>query len=139
MFNHHTKTKGDLGVLKAKLDLFQKGFLILTPETEHAPFDLVAYKDNSFKRIQVKYRELVNGRVEIKGRTSWADRSGTHERDYDLDSLDIFCVYIPSVDKCIYFDASLFRNNRTLNFRVETPKNNQTKGIRLIADYCEVP
>ena len=28
MFNHHTKTKGDLGVLKAKLDLFQKGFLI---------------------------------------------------------------------------------------------------------------
>ena len=28
MFDHHTKTKGDLGVLKAKLDLFQKGFLV---------------------------------------------------------------------------------------------------------------
>ena len=26
MLKHHTKTKGDLGVLKAKLDLFEKGF-----------------------------------------------------------------------------------------------------------------
>lgn len=38
MFTHHTKTKGDLGVLKVKLDLFEQGFLILNPETEHAPF-----------------------------------------------------------------------------------------------------
>ena len=42
---HHTKEKGDLGVLKAQLDLFEQGFLILNPVTEHAPFDLVAYKD----------------------------------------------------------------------------------------------
>jgi len=39
---HHTKEKGDLGVLKAQLDLFEQGFLILNPVTEHAPFDLVA-------------------------------------------------------------------------------------------------
>ncbi len=43
---HHTKSKGDLGVLKAQVDLYQKGFMILFPATEHAPFDLVVYKDN---------------------------------------------------------------------------------------------
>ena len=42
---HHTKEKGDLGVLKAQLDMFEQGFVILNPVTEHAPFDLVAYKD----------------------------------------------------------------------------------------------
>ncbi len=33
---HHTKDKGDLGVLKAQLDLFEKGYTILLPYTEHA-------------------------------------------------------------------------------------------------------
>lgn len=58
MKKHHTKEKGDLGVLKAQLSLFEQGYLILQPVTEHAPFDLVAYKDNAFKRVQVKYKSL---------------------------------------------------------------------------------
>jgi hypothetical protein len=55
---HHTKSKGDLGVLKAQVDLYEKGYMILHPQTEHAPFDLVVYKDKNFKRVQVKYRNL---------------------------------------------------------------------------------
>jgi hypothetical protein len=58
MYKHHTKSKGDLGILKAKLDLFEQGYLILNPETEHAPFDIVAYKKGNFRRVQVKYRKL---------------------------------------------------------------------------------
>ena len=41
MFVHHTKEKGDLGVLKAQVDLNQQGYQILIPLTEHAPFDIV--------------------------------------------------------------------------------------------------
>ena len=50
MSSHHTKDKGDLGVLKAQVDLFEQGFAIFTPQTEHCPFDLVAYKDGEFRR-----------------------------------------------------------------------------------------
>ncbi|WP_371815001.1 group I intron-associated PD-(D/E)XK endonuclease [Mycobacterium sp. DL440] len=39
---HHTKDKGELGVAKAHADLVGKGFYVLFPATEHAPFDLVA-------------------------------------------------------------------------------------------------
>ena len=53
MIYHHTKNKGDLGVLKVKVDLFEQGFLILIPETEHSPFDLVIYKEGVFKTVQV--------------------------------------------------------------------------------------
>jgi len=56
MASHHTKDKGDLGVLKAQIDLFEQGFTIFVPLTEHCPFDLVAYKDGEFRRVQVKYR-----------------------------------------------------------------------------------
>lgn len=66
MFTHHTKNIGDLGVLKAKVDLYEQGYMILNPETEHAPFDLVIYKDGVFKTVQVKYRSLrKNGTIEI--------------------------------------------------------------------------
>jgi hypothetical protein len=33
--------------------------------------------------------------------------------------------------------CDLFKKSTT--FRVETPKNNQTKGINFLEDYCEVP
>ena len=51
---HHTKDRGDLGVLKAQIDLFEQGFTILAPLTEHSPFDLVAYRDSEFRGVQVK-------------------------------------------------------------------------------------
>ena len=81
---HHTKEKGDLGVLKAQLDLFEQGFIILNPVTEHAPFDLVAYREKEFKRIQVKYKSVdKTGAITVHFRSSWADKSGTHMRQID--------------------------------------------------------
>jgi hypothetical protein len=77
--HHHTKVKGDLGVLKAQADLCEQGFVILVPMTEHAPFDLVAYKDGVFKRVQVKCRTIdKTGAICVHFRSSWADRNGTH-------------------------------------------------------------
>jgi hypothetical protein len=52
---HHTKNKGDLGVLKAQADLYLKGYLVCIPLTEHAPFDVVIYKEGSSK--SKKYRQ----------------------------------------------------------------------------------
>ena len=36
LIKHHTKVKGDLGVLKAQVSLYEQGYLILQPVTEHA-------------------------------------------------------------------------------------------------------
>lgn len=47
---HHTKDKGDIGVLKAQADLALKGYVVLHPLTERASFDLVVYKDQAFMR-----------------------------------------------------------------------------------------
>mgnify|MGYP000876314770 FL=1 len=137
MINHHTKNKGDLGVLKAKCDLFQKGYLILSPETEHAPFDLVAWKDGQFKTVQVKYRDASNGKLEVGFRSCWTDKNGTHMVPVDKSFIDIYCIYCPQTDECYYLDPSDFGKSVTL--RVETPKNNQKKGINLASDYREVP
>jgi hypothetical protein len=54
MRQHHTKSKGDLGVLKAQADLAEQGYMVLLPLTKHQAFDLVIYKDGLFKSVQVK-------------------------------------------------------------------------------------
>jgi hypothetical protein len=135
---HHTKEKGDLGVLKAQLDLFEQGFTILNPVTEHAPFDLVAYRDREFKRIQVKYKTVdKTGALTLHFRSSWADKNGTHMREIDKDEVDLYCIYCPDTDACYYLDPKDF--NRSVTLRVEASKNNQAQLIKWAADFRRVP
>ena len=136
--SHHTKVKGDLGVLKAQVDLFEQGFTICLPQTEHSPFDLVAYKDGEFRRVQVKYRALCkHGTLEIKFSTCWADRHGTHTVPIDKNEVDIYCVYCPDTDECYYLEPAKFSSNVSL--RVKTPKNNQAKRVHFASDYRRAP
>ncbi len=136
--SHHTKSKGDLGVLKAQVDLFEQGFTICVPQTEHSPFDLVAYKDGGFRRVQVKYRALgENGALQVRFTTCWADRHGVHTVPIDKDEVDLFCIYCPETDECYYLEPRKYRSNVSL--RVEAPKNCQARGIHLAADFRRAP
>ncbi len=135
---HHTKQKGDLGVLKAQLDLFEQGFTICTPQTEHAAFDLVAYKNRKFRRIQVKYRSVDKfGKIDVKFSTCWTDKNGTHTVPVDKSEIDLFCVYCPDTDECYYLDPCQFASNATL--RVSAPKNRQSKRVTYAADFRRAP
>ena len=135
---HHTKEKGDLGVLKAQLDLFEQGFTILNPVTEHAAFDLVAYRNREFKRVQVKYKSLdKTGGITVHFRSSWADKNGTHIRHVDKGEIDLYCIYCPDTDECYYLDPGEF--NRSVTLRVKTPKNNQVANVKLAQDFRRVP
>jgi hypothetical protein len=138
MIYHHTKNKGDLGVLKVKLDLFQQGFLILIPETEHSPFDLVIYKDGKFKSVQVKFRNLKsNGVLEIPFRSCYSTSKGVMTKSVDKAIIDIYAVYCPQTDECYYFDPKHF--NKCVSLRVETSLNNQQERIRLAVNFKKVP
>lgn len=138
MKKHHTKNKGDLGVLKAQLDLYEQGYTILTPLTEHESFDLVAYKDGEFKRVQVKYRALNDkGVLAVAFESSWADKNGTHRQRVDKKEIDIYCVYCPETDECYYFDVRI--NEKAVSLRIEPSKNNQKKNVRLAKDYRTIP
>lgn len=135
---HHTKEKGDLGVLKAQLDLFEQGFLVLNPLTEHAPFDLVAYRDKRFLRIQVKYKSVDRtGGLTVHFRSVRADRNGTHMRPVDKGEIDLYCVYCPDTDECYYLDPKEY--GRSVTLRVETPRNNQARHVKPAKDFRRVP
>ena len=138
MFEHHTKSKGDLGVLKAKVDLFEQGFLILNPETEHAPFDIVIYKDEVFKSVQVKYRKLnKRGTIEIAFRSTYSDSKGYTTKSISKEHVDVYAVYCPDTDECYYFNPKKFK--KSISLRVDTSLNNQKQGVHFAKDYRKVP
>jgi hypothetical protein len=134
---HHTKDKGDLGVAKAYYDLVEKGYLVLFPSIEHAPFDLVTYDGSKFVRIQVKYRSAVKGVLQVNLINWWADKNGSHGKRIDKSQIDVFCVYCPETDKCYYFKTEDV--NVCLTLRVSAPKNNQFKNVRFADDYIGTP
>lgn len=134
---HHTKNKGDLGVMHAQLDLAKRGFMILTPATEHASFDLVAYSPGRFIRVQVKYRAAVHGTILVPLRTSWADGNGIHTVPIDRNAIDLMCAYCPDTDRCYYFEPKIARVQLAL--RLAPALNNNKKRVHFAADFTEVP
>jgi PD-(D/E)XK endonuclease len=134
---HHTKDKGDLGVAKVHADLASKGFTVLFPATEHAPFDLVAYADGEFHRLQVKYRSARSGAVIVKFSSMWADRNGTHTAPMDKSAIDAVCIYCPETDQCYYIRPSAHGTSITL--RIAPSRNGQHVGVLEAEAFREMP
>lgn len=127
MAPHHTKDKGDLGVAKAHADVVGQGFIVLFPATEHAPFDLVAYADGEFYRLQIKYRTARAGAITVHFRSVWNDRQGTHTKPTDKSSIDVVCIYCPETDACYYVRPTAHRASVTL--RIAPSRNGQQSGV----------
>jgi protein-L-isoaspartate O-methyltransferase len=112
--------------------------LILVPETEHAPFDLVIYKDGVYKSVQVKFRNLSrNGVLQIPFRSSYSTSKGVMTKFVNKTMIDIYAVYCPQTDSCYYFDPKSY--NRCISLRVKTSLNNQQQGVWLADDFRKVP
>lgn len=137
MATHHTKDKGDLGTAKAHADLVELGFMVLFPATEHAAFDLVAYRDGRFCRVQVKYRSARSGTISVNFRSVRPDRNGTHMKSIDKSELDVVCIYCPDTDECYYLRPSDHVQSVTL--RVEPTRNGQVRGVLLASDFRSFP
>lgn len=133
---HHTKTKGDIGVLKTQCSLAENGYTVLLPLTEHSSYDLVAEKAGTFRRIQVKYRSASNGRIEVAFKNTWSDRNGRHVAKVDKNEVDLYAVYCPDTDKVYYFDPKQFSSSVTL--RLAPAKNNNQSGVNLADNYTTI-
>jgi len=137
MHSHHTKDKGDLAVAKAHADLVERGHVVLFPTTEHAPFDLVAYCDGTFRRVQVKYRAMKNGVLDVDFRSGWTDRHGVHKLMLDKSAVDLFCVYCPDTDTCYYLRPT--DHGQSAKLRISPSRNGQKVGVLNAEDYRFVP
>lgn len=143
---HHTKEKGDIGVAKAIADLSIKGFKILTPLTEHLPFDLVVYDTelDIFYKIQCKYKSKTNGVLKVSLKTSYATKDGCFSTRYSKNSFDVISIYCPETDKVYYISSSEVKDlNNSFVLRLDPAKVGvsgvQVMVVRYATDYEHFP
>jgi len=134
---HHTKTKADIGVAKVISDLTIKGYTPCIPLSEHQPYDIVAItKGGKAFKLQVKYASLKpNGTVEVRFRTSWADRNGTHIRHYTAGEFDHYAVYCAEKDIVLYVPNT---PDCPKALRFEKAVNNQNLYVKWAKDYLKL-
>ncbi|MDD5432034.1 MAG: group I intron-associated PD-(D/E)XK endonuclease [Candidatus Omnitrophica bacterium] len=134
---HHTKEKADLGVAKTIADLVSKGHVPCVPLSEHQPYDLVVVlNEGAIVKLQVKYATLKqNGAIEVKFRTSWADKNGSHTRRYSEKEFDFYAIFCPEKDIVLYIPNSL---NCPKTIRFDQTHNNQKKYVRWARDYLVI-
>lgn len=137
---HHTKDKGDIGVGMVLADLMSRGIQVALTVSEHMPFDLVAISPTmELARVQVKYRRLgTNGTISVKLKSSWADRSGSHDKVIDFSEVDGFAVYCLDVGKVFYVPvATCSARTAAIHLRVSKSANNQEARVRRAADHLD--
>ena len=118
------------------VDLVSKGLVPCIPLSEHQAYDLLAVlQTGEIVKLQVKYATLKDGAIEVKFRTSWADRNGTHISRYSEDAFDYYAIYCPEKDTVIYVPNS---HDCPKVIRFDKPRNNQAKKVKWADDYCSI-
>lgn len=103
-----TSKKGDIAVAKTIADLTVKEYNVLVPISEHLKFDLVAYKDNRFYRIQVKY-SAENPHI-IRNSTTRQSSGQTIITKYTDDDFDYYAIYLRDKD-CVVYPSVKFKGS----------------------------
>jgi hypothetical protein len=132
----HPKAVGDRSTLAILLALHAAGYLVAVPFGENTRYDLLIDDGQAISRVQCKTGRLRSGAVRFAACSSYEHhaRPKARRRDY-LGQIDYFGVHCPETGG-VYLvpiaDALLTRQGA---LRVEPPRNNQRRGIRLAVDY----
>ncbi len=132
---HHTKDKGDLAVMKVQADLCEQGFIVCVPNTEHAPFDLVVYRDGEFWKVQVKYADAKRGVMQVHLTRSWASKRGNHVHAYGEGDFDVLSVYCPVTKLCYHLPWNSFPCRSSVSLRLNIPGHRVTKNMRMADEF----
>jgi hypothetical protein len=118
-------------------DLTIKGYTPCIPLSEHQPYDVVAItRGGKALRIQVKFSSLKsNGTVEVRFRSSWADKNGTHIRHYSKGDFDYYAIYCPEKDIVMYVPND---PDCPKALRFEKTANNQDRYVKWAKDYLKL-
>jgi len=131
-----TNKKGEIAESALLAYLVKNGFNVLVPWGDKHRYDLVAEKDNVFKRIQVKYCTPRNGVLVVHCYSNTRSKvTDVIRMTYSEKEVDCIAVF-DSLNEEIYFiNSNVFSGKPQISLRVEDVKNNQSRFIRWADDF----
>ena len=123
--------KGEIGEAAFTLDCAKRGYYV-GKMPQDCPYDFALDRGKGLERCQVKYRSVgKHGTVTIRKEQD----TFTNRRTYSKENIDVFAIYVPD-NETIYLIPVEDVDKAEVHFRLEPPKNNQTKGVRLLEAYA---
>jgi len=139
---HHnrlaTNFLGELAIAKVVVRAMEKGIIPSRPMME-CRYDLIL--DDHFKRdrVQVKYGgakspKQASGVIPVGLRKMRTD-GRPPILYYTAEEIEAVLVYVPKIEKILWFGPEVFEGRTFLHIRLEPARNGQTKGCLMAADY----
>ena len=132
----NSKDKGNIGEALVLAEFAKRNIQVCIPFGDNARYDLVADFNGKLQKIQVKYcgQKPVNGSISCPCASSTNHTTNKHFSTYEND-VDYFCFYLVEYDKLILVPIEKIGNRKSIYFRLEKPKNNQSVNVNYVDDY----
>ena len=126
-----TNQKGYIGEQAFALEAAKRGYWV-AQMPQDCPYDFILDKrDGNLIRVQVKYRSLqLNGTISLRLKNG----ARSNRANYSSNNIDMFAVYVAEKEETFLIPISEIQDMDEISIRVEPPKNNQKKGVRLIQE-----
>lgn len=128
----HSKQLGAIGVLRVAAHLMSEGMTVFAELGDSSRVDLIVLAEGRAIKIQVKTRNLQDGKVTVDSRKSGPDYR------YRPDDVDVFAVYIPQRDLILFLNVNqVLKAKGTTVIRVDKPRNSHFKGVNWFENYLD--
>ena len=117
------KQKGNISEIEAILSLMKEGYNISIPYGDSMPYDFILDVNGTLIKVQNKASSIKDGYIVFSTRHM--------NRKYQPGTVDFFSTTCNGIT---YMIPSKFCSSGK-RLRIDSPKNNQTKGINYASDY----
>ena len=132
----HPKDIGDQTQLAVMYAFVLTRMTFSVPYGENTRYDLLVDTGTTFRRVQCKTGRFRRGAVEFATCSTYAHHPNPKmiTRDYQ-GQIDDFAVFCPELGSVYLVPIEDVGTRRMAALRVERPRNNQYKNVRLAAQY----
>jgi len=132
----HPKEIGDQSTMAILYVYRLQGWDIFVPFGENSRADFVVDRGHGLQRVQCKTGRLREGSIVFNTCSSYGHHPHPKvlKRDY-IGEIDEFAVFCPPLGSVLALPIDEILNRTTCALRVDPPRNNQKRGIRLAAAY----
>jgi len=133
-----TNDKGEYALLKVKQLALERNICLSALTMPNCRYDLIVDCGERLVRAQVKYPDAKSthsaGCVHLDLRkVTRGNKRG--KPFYTAKEVDVLIVYVPKIDRLLWFESPYFHNKQAIIIRFEPSKNNQTKGCLMAEDH----
>lgn len=133
----NSKDKGNIGEAVVLAEFVKNNIQVAIPFGDNARYDLIADFHGKLNRIQIKYcnqKITENGSIVCPCASSTNHTTNKHYTTYE-NEVDYLCFYLAEWNEILIMSIEEIGSKKSINFRIEPPKNNQSINVNLVSQY----